>query len=204
MWNPFNRKPKQVKSNEEDDKLWDELWDERLAALEALYGKSDDMVGHGVVPFYLGADVGGAADIVYFLSHIPGRLSVTAELIGCEDQKHGPLGNYELAIAHRDANEWGPDLISRLAHYTLDAVLKPAETMDIAPATPEDSTIDALMFFDYGTFSFRSRRAGVLLCVGITEKEKKACLAGKSTAVITALKDKGVFPYTDLTRDSVI
>ena len=86
MWNPFKRKEKQVKSSEEDDKFREELWDERLEALEALYGKSDDMVGHGVVPFYLGADIGGAADIVYFLSHIPGRLAVTAELIGCEDQ----------------------------------------------------------------------------------------------------------------------
>jgi len=204
MWNPFRRKPKQDEPRREDDKFWEALWDERLAALEALYGQSDDMVGHGVVPFYLGADVGGSADIVYFLSHIPGRLSVTAELIGCEDQKPGPLGNYELAIAHRDGNEWGPNLIARLAHYTLDAVLRPGETMDIAPATPEGSTIDALMFFDYGTFPFRSGRAGVLLCVGITEKEKKACFAGKSAAVIAALKDKAIFPYTDLTRDSVI
>ncbi|HHH75689.1 MAG TPA: hypothetical protein ENL03_01530 [Phycisphaerae bacterium] len=207
IWNPFKRKAKNAQTEDDD---FEALWNERLAILEGLYGKSDNMVGHANVPFYLGYDIGGAADIVYFSSHISGKLSVTAELIGCElngsePQKRNPLGSYELAIAHRSADEsWGPNIISRLAYYTLDTPMKPKETMDLGPLTPDGSTIDALLFFDYGRFIFRGKKAGVLLCMGITEREKNACFAGKKAALIEALKTEGIFPYTDLTRKSVI
>ena len=45
---------------EDDWTLW---WDARLAALESILGKSHDTVSHGTIPFNLGADLGGAADI---------------------------------------------------------------------------------------------------------------------------------------------
>ena len=202
IWNPFKKKKQPVTR---DDEAFEKLWDDRLKGLESLYGKSDDMVGHAVVPFHLGADVGGAADIVYFKNHVPGCLAVTAELIGCEDQKRNSLGNYELAVAHRSDDEpWGANLISRLAYYTLDAVLKPGETMDIGPAAPEGSTVDAVLFYDYGRFAVGGQECGVLLCVGITEQEKQACFAGKTKALLKALEERGVHPYTDLVRDSVI
>ena len=40
---------------------WKNLWDERLLTLESLYGKSADVVGHAVVPFEFGPEIGGAA-----------------------------------------------------------------------------------------------------------------------------------------------
>lgn len=200
MWNPFRKKPKPL-----DECDSQELWHERLAALESLYGKSDDVVGHAIVPFFFGADAGGAPDIVYFRSHIRGRLAVTADLIGCDDQKRNSLGNYELAIAHRDPNEdWGSNLLSRLAQYTLAAVLEPGDTMDIGPAAPEGSTIDALLFFDYGSCRVRGQQCGVLLCVGITCQEKEACIAGERHRVEESLKAKGIFPYTDLMRKNAL
>lgn len=202
MWNPF-RKKKPVAPNSADRES-EQLWDERLTHLESLFGKTDDVVGHALMPFFLGPGV-GAADVVYFSTHIPGKLSVTAELIGCGDQKRSRLGNYELAIAHRTGEEtWGANLISRLAHYTLEDVLQPGQTMDIGPAVPKGSKIDAFLFYDYGRFVFREEPCGVLLCVGITEKEKKACFSGKMQALLKALHDKGVYPYTDLDRESVI
>src|SRR5262245_11837907 len=95
---------------------WQRWWDARIAAMQSAFGPTDDMVGHATIPFELGAELGGAADIVYFREFLPaGVLAVTSELIGRDDQIANALGNYELAICQRSDDPWGPDLISRLA-----------------------------------------------------------------------------------------
>jgi hypothetical protein len=156
---------------EQEENDWNEWWDARLAAMTNVLGRPDDVVGHAAVPFGMGADLGGAADIVYFRDHVPGIVAATSELIGNEDQIESSLGNYELLICQRNDIEWGANLISRLACYTLDVPLQPGETMDIGSAVPAGSTIAALLFCEYAEFRVRDRRAGLLLCIGITQAE---------------------------------
>jgi hypothetical protein len=191
-------------ADEAEDNEWHEWWDARVAAIEGVLGKSEDIVGHALIPFNFGGEMGGAADIIYFRHHVPGRVSVTCELIGCEDQVPNDLGNYELMICHRDDEEWGPNLICKLAYYTLEAELKPGDTMEIGPAAPEGSTIAGLLFFDSGRFKVRGKKAGLLLCIGITALELAACRKGRRAKVEQALKKAGVYPYTDLYRQSVL
>ena len=74
--------------------------------------------------------------------------------------------------------------------------------MDIGPATPKGSTIAALLFFDYARFEVMGRQAGLLLCVGITKNELDACRRGRHSEVERALMDAGVYPFTDLYRES--
>lgn len=50
----------------------------------------------------------------------------------------------------------------------------------------------------------RKRKAGLLLCVGITSDELELCRAGKREMVEKALKAAKVYPFTDLYRESVI
>lgn len=187
-----------------DDNEWTLWWDARIAAMESVLGPCSDTVGHGLIPFQFGADMGGAADIVYFHNHLEGTVSATSELIGCEEQLSNSQGNYELMICSREDDEWGANIIGQLAHYTLEAVLNPGETMDIGPATPQDSTIAAFLFYDYGRFLVRDREAGLLLCLGITADELARCRAGNRVEVESALQHSGVFPYTDLFRESVL
>lgn len=187
----------------EDDE-WELLWNARIAGLESILGPADEMVGHSPVPFFLGADSGGAADILYFKQHLDGIVAVTSDLIGCEDQVTNDLGNYELVVCHRDDEPWGANIISQLAYYTLEAQLNPGETMDIDSAVPEGSTIAALLFFEYGRFQVLDRPAGLLLCVGITADELEACREGKRAEVEQALKAAQVYPFTDLYRASVL
>jgi hypothetical protein len=189
---------------DEDSDDWQILWDARLSALERVLGASDDVVGHATIPFDLGADIGGAADIVYFRHHIDGVVAVTAELIGCEDQVKNRLGNYELMICQRDDAEWGANMISSLAYYTLEAELNPGETMAIGSAAPGDSTIAALLFYEYARFVVREEPAGLLLCVGITQDELAACRRGRRAMVEKALERRHVFPFTDLARASTL
>ena len=177
-------------------------WNARVAALEAAFGEMVDVVGHAPIPFQLGPDAGGAADIVYFKNHVAGVLAVTSELIGC-DQVANALGNYELAICTRGDEAWATDLISRLAYYTLDATLDPGETMDIGPAVPRGASIRALLFSELARFTVRGRPAGVLLCLGITKDELKACRAGRRDVVESELRRTGVYPFSYLQRKSV-
>jgi suppressor of fused protein SUFU len=178
--------------------------DERLAALEKAFGRADDVVWHATVPFDFGPEAGGAADVVVFRGHVPGLLAVTSELIGRDDQVASTLGNYELAIAHRDDESWGPNLIAQLAHYTLESALEPGQTMDIGSATPAGSTIEALLFDDLARFEIGGRRCGVLLCIGITADELAECRAGRRPEIVRILRERGVHPYTDLRRRSVL
>jgi hypothetical protein len=192
--------PRNLPEPEDQDK-W---WDARLDALQNLFGAVDDLVGHAVTPFDFRDCPGAAADLVYFRNHIPGVVTVTAELIGRDDQLENSLGNYELAICHRDGEEWGPNLIALLANYTRDAILEPGHTMDIAERAPNGSTITALFFQEFARFSVLGRQAGILLCIGITSEELSACRSGKAELVERLLKERGIHPYTDLYRQTLL
>lgn len=175
-------------SDDQDDHAY---WrDARLRALEKIYGKAARADGH--------------AGTLCFRNHVSGVLSVTAELIGNETQVRNSLGNYELAICHRDATPWGPNLISRLAYRTLDTPLEPGETIDIGPIAPDGSDIAALLFEAYGRFEVDGRKAGVLLAIGITEEELKWCLRGQASEIVQHLKARSIFPFTDFGRPSVV
>ena len=76
--------------------------------------------------------------------------------------------------------------------------------MDLGPVVPGDSTLTAFLFLEFGRFTLRSRKAGLLLCIGITSDELAACRSGNSKAVELALASKGVYLFTDLQRPSVL
>jgi len=188
------------------EKIW---WDARVAAIESVLGESEELQGHAIIPFFMGADIGGAADILYFRNHLLGVISVTCELIGGDEsgagvQVQNEIGEYELMVCERENPEWGGSVISRLAYYTLKAQLNPGETMSIGSTVPQGSTIAGFLFVDYARFVVMGRNAGLLLCLGITEDELQLCRDGNRTQVEAALKVGRVYPYTDLYRNSVL
>lgn len=181
-----------------------DLFAERLAAMERVFGKSADVVLHAVVPFQFGFDLGGRADIVQFKDHIDGAIYATCDLLGDPGQVANPLGTYELAICHRSDEDWGPEVIAALAHFTLKAQVDAGHTMDIGSVAPKESLIAAFLFEEFARFDFRGEPAGVLLCIGITADELAACRRGQRDHVVGALRSKGVYPFTDLGRRSVL
>lgn len=188
------------RSGDESTNDWERLWDARLAALEAVLGPSTGGALHASIPFNLD----GAADVVEFLEHVDGVVYVTADLIGDDRSKPNDLGQYELMICLRDEADWAPQLISNLAKYTIDAVLQPGETMDIAPALPQPTNLSSFLFGSYATISVQGKPASILLCVGITGEELQYLQANGYDALLQRLKDAGVFPFTDLSRRSVV
>lgn len=192
-------------TDDDPDSDWQRWWDARVAAMQHVFGPTDGKVAHAPIPFDFGAKAGGASDVVYFREFLPESiLAVTCELIGRDDQVTSALGNYELAICQRADDPWGPYLISRLAHYTREATLNAGETMDIGSAVPAGSSISALLFLELARFEVLGRRAGVLLCIGLTPAELSACRNGQAAEVESALRRNGVYPHTDHARASVV
>jgi hypothetical protein len=179
---------------------WKRTWDARTAALESVLGPAEDMVLHALVPF----QIGGQADVLSFRKLMAGQVAATCELLGEPSQKRNLQGTFELAIAQRDGSDWGPNIISKLARYTCDAVLQPGQTMDLGSAVPPKSTIAGFFFDDFKRMKFEGTDAGVLLCIGLTADEVMACRKGKRQMVYDALIAEKVFPYTDLFRPSVL
>lgn len=182
---------------------WTVLWEARERALERLLGPTTERVFHSLVPLPLG----GGADVLEFPAFVSGSTYVTAELTGPPDQPESSLGQYELMICTREPEDWAPNLLSRLAPYTPEAVIDPFETMDIGPALPAGSTIAAFLFTEpplpENSFLVADQQCGLLLCVGITAAELALCHRGLSSSVLEALIAADVFPFTDLTRASV-
>ncbi len=179
---------------DEDD--WEEVWDVRAEALSLVLGPGYDQVFHAPHPFALG----GQADVVAFFHHVPGVVYVTAELTGKPDACYA---DYELMICQRSSSDWGANVISRLAPYTQEAYIGAGESMDIDAATPPDSLIKAFLFDTYRTFSMFGREFELRLCLGITKAELKFKMDCGADELLARLKSHGVYPYTDLDRESI-
>jgi len=195
-----NPEPVEPKKDGADD----DWWDVRLQALHAVLGPSEEMVFHALQPLYLG----GFADVVEFRRYIPGNTYVTCDLIGESGQKTSSLGNYELMICTREKSDWAANIICKLAKYTLEAVLEPSETMDIGPAAPAGSTVAAFLFAEpeirTPRLTVKGIDCGLLLCIGILPDELAVCQKEGSAKVLQLLKQRQIFPYTDLQRKSVL
>jgi len=174
----------------------EEVWDARADALARVFGANYDQSFHAPHPFSLG----GQADVVAFSHHLDGVVYVTAELSGKPDESYA---DYELMICHRSAQDWGPNVISRLAPYTQQAYIAAGESMDIDDATPADSKIKAFLFDTYGTFNLFGQDFELRLCIGITKEELKFKIDHDGEKLLDLLKRHGVYPFTDLERDSV-
>ncbi len=155
----------------------------------------DDLL-HAPHPFALG----GNADVLVYLHHLDGVVYVTAELTGKPDACYA---DYELMICHRSPDDWGPNVISRLAPYTQQAFIGAGETMDIDSAAPAGSMIKAFLFDTYGSFTMFGRAWELRLCIGITKSELQFKLDHGPERLLELLKLHGVYPFTDLARDSV-
>src|SRR5438477_13044298 len=111
----------------EDD--WEKVWDARADALGLVLGQGNARVFHAPHPFALS----GQADVMAFYHHLKGVVYVTSELTGKPDVCYA---DYELMVCHRSPQDWGPNIISRLAPYTQQARIDAGESMDIDSATP--------------------------------------------------------------------
>jgi len=213
----FGKKELPVKKEftEEDHERYYELKSE---GLEQVLGKMHPIVGHSIIPFA----VGGAVDMYYFPSHIKGTGFATMELIGIDGS--GPMenrfGRYELvAFTKYEYNE-GADtptpfnLIERKAcgflttigRYASQAVLNPKETIEVPNGGNEENTCLVFDLYEPDGMKFKIGDSAhhLLLCMQLFRSEMDFARQNGSDELFKILKEKGIYPYSDLDREPVI
>ena len=177
--------------------------DEIQKQICSILGQHSDTVLHSPVPFDMGFDIGGGSDVYMYTNHIDGIVYLTSDLIGKKQHKN-KLGNYELMICLPQKNDWGANLISKLAYFTLESTLNSGETMDLGGNfILNDSKIKALLFSKYADFNVKGQRYGILLIIGITSDELEWAKENGGEKLIEKLKEKGIYPKTDFKRNSI-
>jgi len=197
---------------------WEASYTLKMQALESVLGESHGIVGHAIVPFY----IGGAMDMYYFPNHIKGTGFATMELL--EPDGTGPLpnnlGTYELVaftkhiITESNNDEHPFNLIERricgiftnTGFFSREAVLKVNDTCEIPRDGSEENI--CLVFDNYSPegkqFNIGESKHHLLLCLEIFRSEMDFARREGSKKLFEKLKEHGHYPYGDLDRFPVV
>jgi hypothetical protein len=193
------------------------------AGLEAVLGKMHDTVYHAPIPYC----VGGSLDTYLFPNHIAGTAFVSMELLQPDGKGPAPNSNgtYELIMftkhqciktESQDTMESPFDIIvdrcgdimTITAHYSAEsgnyaAVLESYQTSTV-PLSEDDEECKAHCFYHkYADFSVGNRKHHLLLIMEIFESELNYARQEGTEKLLSKLKEKGYYPYSDLDRQPV-
>lgn len=193
-------------------------YDLKTEGLESVLGKMHNFVGHAIIPF----SIGGAVDMYYFPNHIKGTGFATMELL--DPDGNGPmpnrLGTYELvAFTKYDYNQsddhqtlFNPierracGFLTQIGLYSFQAILNPKETIEITNGKNEENTY--LIFDLYNPhdkkFLIGNREHHLLLCMQLFKREMDYARQNGSEELFKILKEKGIYPYSDLDREPAV
>jgi hypothetical protein len=194
---------------ETDDEL-------KQLGLETILGKMHNIVGHAIIPF----QVGGAVDMYYFPSHIPGTGFATMELLNPNGKGPKPNrnGTYELVAFTKEEYVQSEDgaipfnLIERricgvftaLGQYSSQAVFNINETCEV----PRGEENVCIIFDKYqpgnSEFKVGDRTHHLLLCLEVFRNELLFARENGSALLLEKLKQRGHYPYSDLNREPVV
>ncbi|MCG8571295.1 MAG: suppressor of fused domain protein [Spirochaetes bacterium] len=208
--NLFSKKPKFT----DDD--YEQHYEKKSKSLENLLGELHELVGHAIVPF----QIGGAVDMYYFLKSKYGTAFATMELI--EPDGSGPKPNnngktYELVGFTKQKYSENKEsdfskierricgIFTTIGNYSYQAVLNPKETCEIPN---EDNTTNCLIFDEYtdneNKFIIDDHEHSLLICIEVFKNEMDYAMEYGTDKLISKLKEKKIYPYSDLDRESVV
>jgi hypothetical protein len=193
-------------------------YDLKAKGLENVLGKMNGLVGHAIIPFY----IGGSVDMYYFTSHLPGTGFATMELLLPDGTgpKPNTNGTYELVAFTRLPFESmqveNPTpfniterricgIFTTIGFYSKTEVIKPYETCEIPTEGEENPCI---IFDEYqpsgNVFMIGNRKHHLLLCLEIFKQEMQYAMENGGKQLIQKLIDAGHYPYSDLDREPVV
>jgi hypothetical protein len=216
----MSKSSESIKQREFTDEQYECHYKFEEQGLERLLGPMHELVGHALIPF----QIGGNVDMYYFPNGIEGTGFATMELI--EPDGSGPkpnrIGTYELVSftkhkippeeTDKDQNHSFNKIERRMCgimtvvgFYSHEAVLNPGETCEVPMGEGEANV--CLIFDEYSRdglhFEINGKRHCLLLCVEVFRSEMEYAMKHGSAVVLTELKKKGYYPYSDLDRKPV-
>jgi hypothetical protein len=184
--------------------------------IEHILGKAHYVVGKAVPPI----DMGGPVAIYYFREHVAGTGFATMKISYPDENrdKTNRLGAYELVAFTKEtyntsAANTNFNIIERRICGNLTSVgycskataLNPGDTCEL----PTNENKNRYLIFDSYTpggkkFMIGDREHHLLLCMEIFKEELDYARANNSVQLFNLLKQQGVYPYSDLNRESVL
>lgn len=216
----FNWLRKKIKAKEEERaRLENEWFRKKSTLMEKILGKEHDVVMHAIIPY----DVGGPLDLYYFPNSAKGTGIATKELtFACrKSSKNLKYSKYELVMFTRvsleldaamdETTPFGKEhenisaILNRIARYSAGSVLNPSETCEF-PRNMEKVGGKSLIFDSYEPEGVEPNdmNFGMMLIMEIFRDEMEFAIKNGGATLLTKLKEKGVYPYSDLNRPSVL
>jgi hypothetical protein len=186
--------------------------------MEATLGKQHDTVMHAIIPYA----VGGALDLYYYPNGIDGTTIATKELseLPNEGSSNDLYRSYELVMftkrsldldaAHDETTPFGwihssiNSILERIARFSAQATLNPKETCEF-PSDMERVGGKCLIFDGYACHNDDlAIDFGLLAIIEIFRSEMDYAREHGGARLLTRLKAKGHYPYSDLDRKPVV
>jgi hypothetical protein len=222
IWNRlqglFGKRPTTAERDPEAEKRAQEWYDHKSSLMAKLLGEEHDMVMHAIIPFA----VGGGLDLYYYPNAIPGTAIATKEL--SELPNEGAINKvyscYELVMFTRHpldldkakdkstpfgkAHSTINSILNLMARYSQSATLNPNETAEF-PAEMEKVGGKCLIFDGYASHGDDVvDNFGLLAVIEVFRSEMDYARKNGGAKLIELLKQKGVYPYSDLDREPVV
>jgi hypothetical protein len=211
------KKEKEIHEKEFSEEEYENDYESKSKGLERVLGEMYGMVGHAIIPF----SIGGAVDMYYFTKHIQGTGFATMELLDPDGNgpKPNKLGTYELVAFTKELynesseNETAFNKIERrfcgifttIGNFSSEAILNPNETCEV-PVEGEENR--CLVFDNYipeeKEFSFSNRKHHLLLILEVFRSEMEFARKNGTPKLLELLKEKKLYPYSDLDRAAVV
>jgi hypothetical protein len=109
---------------------------------------------------------------------------------------------YDFAICFRRDDDPGVTDVDRVLSAFRRRRVHPEEAAFMRDRFLPPSAVAGFLFTAYGEVATGSESRTILLAIGITEDELEDCETMGSTAVLERLHGAGVFPFTDIDRES--
>lgn len=192
-------------------------YDRKSAMMEEKLGKEHDMVMHALIPYA----VGGALDLYYYPHGIPGTAVATKELSERpgEGSRNRVFRCYELVMFTKHALDLDAAkdvetafgrahssisaILNQIAPFSAQATLNPNETCEF-PADMPTVGGRCLIFDGYPTYTDDQPAGfGLLVVIEVFPSEMEYARASGGANLLSRMKAKKCYPYSDLDRDPV-
>ncbi len=205
------------RQQQEQEKVEYEWYERKSQLMEFVLGEEHDMVMHSVIPY----ELGGALDLYYYPSAITGTAIATKELARVNQQSatNDKYSKYEFVMftkhlldldqAHDVATPFGyahqniNAILNPIAKYAEEAKLNPDETCEF-PTDFEEIGGKCLIFSSYGDKSLHNEAFGLMAVTEIFRSEMEFAMQNNGKELILTLKNKGIYPYSDMDREPVV
>ncbi len=139
----------------------------------------------------------GAKDGTAFVTYVSCELSPRPEQIPSS------FGRYELLVTCND-ERWVRRVVSDVGHMSLNEAFDHGHTVDIGQTIDAAEPIQGVLFEKMYDVKIDGANYGILRCIGITRAEMEHKQAHGFQSLFRLLKEGGVYPRTDIRRNSVV